>query len=182
MRVQDGFTPPRNNRRMIRPFAALATVLLLAPAGAQTLLASRPPEIVAARVLDLVNQARAQGRRCGAQDFPPTAPLAEAQPLEAAARAHARDMANGGFFEHRGSNGSQPRDRVRASGYRARLTGENIAFGPESAEEVVAGWLASPGHCANIMDGRFRHTGVGFAEGRKAGHYYWVQTFAAPGG
>jgi uncharacterized protein YkwD len=180
--VQAVFTGRWDNPGMSRMLAALAMVLLLAPAGAQTLVADRPAQIVIARVLELVNQARSQGRRCGAELFPPAAPLAAAEPLEAAARAHARDMASGGFFDHRGSDGSQPRERVRAAGYRARLSGENIAFGPASAEEVVAGWLASPGHCANIMDARFRHTGVGFAEGPRPGHYYWVQTFGAPGG
>jgi uncharacterized protein YkwD len=167
---------------MIRPLATLASLALLAPVMAQTLVANRPADVVAARVLELVNQARSQGRRCGAESFPPTAPLAQAEPLEAAALAHARDMARRGAFEHRGSDGSQPRDRVRKAGYPARLTGENIAFGPASAEEVVAGWLASPGHCANLMDPRFRHTGVGVAEGSRTGDYYWVQTFGAPGG
>jgi uncharacterized protein YkwD len=58
--------------------------------------------------------------------------------------------------------------------------GENIALGPQSADEVVDGWLASPGHCANIMDSRFRHIGVGLATGRGRGQIYWVQTFGAP--
>ena len=71
-------------------------------------------------------------------------------------------------------------DRVLRAGYQPRLTGENIAYGPESAEEVVAGWLASPGHCANIMDSRFQDIGVGLATGRKRGQIYWVQTFGAP--
>ena len=62
----------------------------------------------------------------------------------------------------------------------ARLVGENIAFGPESAEEAVAGWMASPGHCANIMDPRFREMGVAVAQGRKRGHFYWVQNLAEP--
>ena len=90
---------------------------------------------------------------------------------------HARDMARRKFFEHQGSDGSQPRDRVRRTGYHSRLTGENIAYGPESAEEVVAGWLASPGHCANIMDPRFEEIGVALAIGRKRGQIYWVQEF-----
>jgi uncharacterized protein YkwD len=89
-------------------------------------------------------------------------------------------MARNRYFEHRGRDGSQPKDRVRRAGYRSRLTGENIAFGPVSAEEVVAGWLDSPGHCANIMDSRFRDIGVGLASGRKRGEIYWVQTFGAP--
>ena len=66
------------------------------------------------------------------------------------------------------------------AGYRPRISGENIAFGPQSAEEVVAGWLGSPGHCANIMGPRFQEIGVGVASGRKRGRIYWVQTFGAP--
>lgn len=89
-------------------------------------------------------------------------------------------MAAREYFEHRGKDGREPRDRMRDAGYASRLSGENIAFGAESAEEVVSGWLASPGHCANIMDWRFRHTGIGFATARTAGHIYWAQTFGAP--
>ena len=89
-------------------------------------------------------------------------------------------MARKKYFEHRGSDGSQPKERVLRAGYESRLTGENIAFGPESAEEVVAGWLASPGHCANIMDARFADIGVGLSIGHKRGQIYWVQDFGAP--
>jgi len=69
---------------------------------------------------------------------------------------------------------------VLRTGYKSRLTGENIAMGPESAEEVVDGWLDSPGHCANMMDPRFQDIGVGLATGKKRGQIYWVQNFAAP--
>ena len=89
-------------------------------------------------------------------------------------------MARRRFFEHRGSDGSEPRDRVRRAGYASRLTGENIALGPESAEEAVAGWLDSPGHCANIMEPRLHDIGVGVAVGKKRGQIYWVQEFGAP--
>lgn len=171
-------------RMTARTITALLLIMLI-PAA----MAAAPPatasgqstQIVIQRVLELVNKARSEGRRCGQESFAPTAPLAEAPPLTAAALAHASDMAARDAFAHRGSDGSEPRDRVRRAGYAPRLTGENIASGPESAEEVVAGWLASPGHCANIMDARFRHTGVGFAAGRRDGRLYWVQTFGAPG-
>jgi uncharacterized protein YkwD len=166
-------------RIMFKTVTPLVFALLAAAAPAQ--IGRQPASTVTARVVDLVNKARSEGRRCGRETFPSTAPLALATPLQQAAEAHARDMAAREFFAHRGSDGSEPRDRVRRAGYASRLSGENIAFAAESAEEVVAGWLASPGHCANIMDGRFRHTGVGFANGRKEGHIYWVQTFGAPG-
>ena len=89
-------------------------------------------------------------------------------------------MARRKYFEHEGRDGSQPKDRVQRAGYKSRLTGENIALGPESAEEVVKGWLDSPGHCANIMDARFQDIGVGVATGRGRGQIYWVQNFGAP--
>lgn len=165
-------------RVLFKTVAPLVLALVAASAPAQA--GQQQASAVAARVIELVNKARSEGRRCGPDSFAPTAPLATAPPLQAAAEAHARDMAAREFFAHRGPDGSEPRDRVRRAGYASRLTGENIAFAAETAQEVVAGWLASPGHCANIMDGRFRHTGVGFATGRKEGHIYWVQTFGAP--
>ena len=123
---------------------------------------------VRARVAELVNAARSKGRKCGSERFPAAPPLIVSPELNEAAEGHARDMARKDYFEHRGADGSQPKDRVLRAGYKPRLTGENIALGPESAEEVIAGWLASPGHCANIMDSRFQHIGVGLATGSGA--------------
>jgi len=50
--------------------------------------------------------------------------------------------------------------------YQEKLVGENIAYGPKTADEVVQGWLDSPGHCANIMDPRFAEMGIAYAAGR----------------
>lgn len=89
-------------------------------------------------------------------------------------------MARNDYFEHIGRDGSTPKERLARLNYRSSLTGENIAFGPESAEEVVSGWLASPGHCANIMEPHYREMGIAVASGKKRGAIYWVQDFAAP--
>lgn len=161
--------------------AALVLVALSSGAIARDAVVGREsnPDI-RARVVDLVNDARSASRRCGSERFAAAPPLLSSKRLGDAAASHARDMARKRFFEHRGSNGSQPKDRVLRAGYQPRLSGENIAYGPVSAEEVVAGWLASPGHCANIMEPRFRDIGVGLATGRKRGQIYWVQTFGAP--
>lgn len=163
------------------PFAiAMLGLLGAAAARADVLVARASAGAVQSRVLQLVNEARRHGQRCGGESLAPAAPLTVSKQLDRAAERHARDMARRNYFDHRAPDGTEPRDRVRSTGYRWQLTGENIAFGPESAEEVVAGWLASPGHCANIMDGRFREIGIGVAEGRQRGHIYWVQTFASP--
>jgi uncharacterized protein YkwD len=148
--------------------------------GRDALVGRESNATVKQRVIDLVNQARSRGRKCGSERYAAAPPLGESRKLNQAAADHARDMARRRYFEHEGADGSQPKDRVLRAGYEPRLTGENIALGPESAEEVVAGWLASPGHCENIMEPRFREIGVGLATGRGRGKIYWVQTFGAP--
>jgi uncharacterized protein YkwD len=174
--MQRLFGPPR-----LRFLAVLIAVALASGAAAADAVAGRESSAaVRARVVELINAARARGRRCGSERFSAAPPLVISRELVEAANDHARDMARRKFFDHRGSDGSQPKDRVIRAGYRPRLTGENIALGPESAEEVVAGWLASPGHCENIMEPTFRDIGVGVATGRGRGRIYWVQTFGAP--
>jgi uncharacterized protein YkwD len=161
-------------------FLSVAMMTGAAVAGDARPVSSLPAAQVQGQVLQLVNQARARGRNCGTEHFTPSAPLAPSDQLYRAARAHAVDMARRNYFEHQGSDGSSPRDRVQHEGYRLRLTGENIAFGPDSIAEVVQGWLASPGHCANIMDPRYRDMGVAVALGIKRGYFYWVQELGEP--
>jgi uncharacterized protein YkwD len=136
---------------------------------------------VAARVLELVNAARVQPRRCGDRRMEAAPPLALSRELSEAAARHARDMAQQGALTHLGSDGSQPADRVSAAGYRWRSIGENIAAGQSSAAAVVTAWLESPGHCANIMGAQFAEMGVAFAlaHSRRPG-IYWAQEFASP--
>jgi uncharacterized protein YkwD len=156
------------------------TWLLLAapyvvPAGSQA-------PILAQRALTLVNEARARGARCGNRDFKPAPPISLSASLGGAAQGHAADMAQHDYFEHRDLAGRSPADRVRATGYHETLVGENIAYGPKSAEEVVQGWLDSPGHCENIMNPRFAEMGIAYAQGSASRHgLYWVQVLAAPG-
>jgi len=162
-------------------FAILTAAALSGSACATDAPVSRASSTdVRGRVVELVNAARSTGRKCGSERFAAVPPLSASRQLNDSAAAHARDMARKDYFDHRGSDGSQPKDRVLRAGYQPRISGENIALGPESAEEVVAGWLASPGHCANIMDPRFRDIGIGIATGRGRGKTYWVQTFGAP--
>jgi uncharacterized protein YkwD len=160
--------------------AVFALTLASNPCAADAVVGNASGATIRARVVELVNEARSRRRKCGSERFAAAPPLRASRDLNEAAASHARDMARKRYFEHRGRDGSEPKDRVRRAGYQSRLTGENIALGPVSAEEVVAGWLDSPGHCANIMDSRFRDIGVGLASGKKRGEIYWVQTFGTP--
>jgi uncharacterized protein YkwD len=138
--------------------------------------------VLATRALQLVNQVRARGTRCGERSFGPAPPVKPSETLAGVALGHAADMAKHNYFEHEDLTGHSPAERVRAVGYHENLVGENIAYGPKSAEEVVQGWLASPGHCENIMDPRFAEMGIAFAVGQapRRGGLYWVQLLASP--
>ena len=101
------------------------------------------------------------------------------QRLAAAAQAHSADMVQRGFFAHESPDGRQVWDRAVAAGYAYRKVAENIAAGQRSAEEVVRGWMESPGHRANILDGDLAQIGVGRVEGGSYG-VYWTQVFGTP--
>jgi uncharacterized protein YkwD len=136
---------------------------------------------VTRRVIELANEARSRPRRCGRQEFAAAPPLSRVAALGDAALAHSRDMARHGYLAHSGTDGTTPSDRIGHEGYRWRIVGENVASGPTSAAEVMAGWLASPGHCENLMDPRFTDTGVAFTvEAKSAAGVYWTQVFATP--
>jgi uncharacterized protein YkwD len=135
----------------------------------------------ARRVLQLVNEVRAAGTRCGEKSFGPAPPLQLSATLDGVAAEHASDMARHDYFEHVDLAGHSPADRLRATGYRERLVGENIAYGPASADEVMDGWLHSPDHCENIMDPRFVEMGLAQAPGQGSRRgLYWDQEFAQP--
>jgi uncharacterized protein YkwD len=135
---------------------------------------------IAARVLELVNVARETPRQCGTSSVEAAPPVKLSSALTDVALLHAQDMARQRVMDHSGSDGSQPRERVTRAGYDARTVGENVAAGQTSADEVVAAWLDSPGHCRVIMEPRFREMGVAFALAMGNPQTYWAQVFAAP--
>jgi uncharacterized protein YkwD len=170
------YTAPTSSQ-VVSSQALLSSRTLIGPQMPTT---SREPTL-ATRALELVNEVRAQGARCGKRFFGPAPALTLSQALAGVALAHATDMAEHDYFEHEDLSGESPADRVRAVGYREQLVGENIAYGPETLQEVVKGWLDSPGHCENMMDPRFAEMGIGYAagEGERRG-LYWVQLLAKP--
>jgi uncharacterized protein YkwD len=149
---------------------------------ARPLLPLRLPgqEVVGRAILDAVNAARAVARHCGERAFAAAAPVAWNDALAAAALEHSRDMARHRRFAHEGSDGSTAAQRATRAGYVWRLVGENIAAGQPSAGEAVAGWIESPGHCANLMNPAFTEMGAGYeiSRARMPGFVYWTQVFA----
>lgn len=96
--------------------------------------------------------------------------------LTRAAEAHAADMATRGFMAHVGSNGTGPKERARASGYRPCLIAENIAVGQAGTDAVLAWWMNSPPHRSNMLHPRASEFGMARAPGNN-----WVLLFGRPG-
>ncbi|SEE70445.1 MULTISPECIES: CAP domain-containing protein [Pseudomonas] len=136
---------------------------------------------VSRALLAQVNAARAKPRLCGRQRFAAARPLAWNASLGAAAQGHSKAMAYGNYFAHRDPDGDTPADRARAAGFRGRQIGENIAAGQGSPSKAMAGWLASPGHCANLMSPLFTQVGFAYAtDSRSDEGVYWTMLFGAP--
>ena len=89
--------------------------------------------------------------------------------LQSTAQGHSESMASEDYFAHESPDGSTPLSRMRAAGYiySSRVgyeIGENIAWGTlwlATPQAIVAAWMASPGHRANILDANYRDTGLG---------------------
>ena len=160
-------------------------MLVLAQPAVPVPVRMRPDALTAGPViLAAVNAARAAPRTCGTQQFEAAAPLAWNATLAEAALEHSRDMAAKRYFSHVDQDGLAVAQRATQAGYRWRQIGENIAAGQDTAEEAVAGWLASPGHCANIMAPGFTDMGTAFASSGSAalgpGRVYWTQVLGTP--
>lgn len=89
--------------------------------------------------------------------------------LQQSAQTHTESMAFGNYFEHTGPGGDTPLSRMTASGYIPSSNvgyeiGENIGWGTldlGTPHAIVAAWMASPGHRANILDASFKDTAIG---------------------
>uniref|UniRef100_UPI001C0C1835 CAP domain-containing protein n=1 Tax=Cellulosimicrobium cellulans TaxID=1710 RepID=UPI001C0C1835 len=146
------------------PAPAQAPAPTPAPAPAPSPTAPLTPSGPSAEVTAVVELTNAERAAAGC------APLVLDARLTAAAQLHSEDMLAQGYFDHTSLDGRSPWDRAKAQGY-ANPSGENIAKGQRTAEEVVRAWMDSPGHRANILSCDSTEIGVGYAGG------VWTQLF-----
>ena len=108
-------------------------------------------------------------------------PLRRNSELARAAQLQAEQMAAAGKLGHEvpGSRYTTLASRLRLVGYQYRAVGENVAEGYTSGAALMAGWMTSAPHRANILSARFTETGVGMARS-KSGRTYHAQVFARP--
>ncbi|CAG0987768.1 hypothetical protein PLCT2_02286 [Planctomycetaceae bacterium] len=125
---------------------------------------------LASQVLVLVNQERANNG-----GLPP---LTNNAAVAQVAYDHSWDMRSRGFFSHTNPGGASPFDRMAYAGIAYSSAGENIAMGYATPNDVMAGWMASSGHRANILNTSYTEIGIGVREG--PGGPWWTQVFRRP--
>jgi uncharacterized protein YkwD len=108
-------------------------------------------------------------------------PLKRSPELARAAQLQAEQMAAAGKLAHDlpGSRYPTLASRLKLIGYGYRSVGENVAEGYTSGAALMAGWMTSAPHRANILSARYTETGVGMARS-KTGRTYHAQVFARP--
>lgn len=108
-------------------------------------------------------------------------PLSRNGELDAASRAHSKDMAVNRYFSHTSLDGRSPWTRMAQAGYTCDgAKGENIAAGYSSAQAAFNAWRNSPGHNRNMLSTSFRAIGIGvYYDASSPYRYYWTTDFGA---
>ena len=134
---------------------------------------------IEAEVIQRINALRAAGAVCGANTFAPTSALTWNTTLLSAAKGHSADMAQKNYFSHTSQDGRTAGQRITAAGYNWSTFGENIAAGQTSVQQVMTGWINSPGHCQNLMNANVRDVAVACVRNDAATYgLYWTMNLA----
>jgi uncharacterized protein YkwD len=103
--------------------------------------------------------------------------LHEQRQLERSAQSWTNTMVVRNSFTH----GTDFWNRISAVGYNWTTVGENIASGFATPQAVVNAWMASPGHCRNILDPEYASVGTGVSsspvKSAASGPATWTQDF-----
>jgi hypothetical protein len=102
--------------------------------------------------------------------------------LEEAARMKVEHMVKNSYFAHVSPDGLDPWYWLYRAGYTFTEAGENLAVNFSDSEDVVKAWMNSPGHRANILNGKFTEIGIAAAKGQYKGKktVFVVQMFGTP--
>jgi uncharacterized protein YkwD len=111
--------------------------------------------------------------------------LVHDEALRHVARAHSEDMVRRGFFDHVNPDGLDPFDRLALEFISYSAAAENIAWNrgySDPGAVAVSGWMDSPGHRTNILNGTYTHAGLGAAQDDSTGAWFFTQLFILPSG
>lgn len=160
---------------MRRPLLSLLAGLAVSVSSAAD---GCPPDPEAA--VRALNALRARAQTCGERLWPAAPALRWQAMLAESSRRYARELATRDRLDHISASGATLRTRLREAGYVMRTAGENLSGGPETLDEVLDQWLASPAHCENLMVAEFQEFGLACVAGPGRLQRYWVLQLAAP--
>ncbi|PID32109.1 hypothetical protein CR970_02235 [Candidatus Saccharibacteria bacterium] len=86
--------------------------------------------------------------------------------LSSAAQSKANDMAARNYWSHTTPDGDEPWVFIQNAGYEYQKAGENLAYGFNSSQDVIVGWMNSDSHRLNMLDEGYTEVGFGFANAR----------------
>ncbi|KAL4125515.1 hypothetical protein PRIC2_009098 [Phytophthora ramorum] len=137
----------------------------------RSLQAAYPPNGFQTEMLNAVNkERRARGLR----------ELCMNKKLQNAAQGHSNDMAAKDYMAHTSPDGSTMAQRIKDAGYDRTASGENVAAGHTSVQQVMEAWMNSEHHRDNILRNKFTHFGCGYAYSESSTYqHYWTQNFGA---
>lgn len=118
------------------------------------------------KVLELVNKEREKRK---------LKPLTMDEEIEEVARLKATDMYKNHYFSHISPTYGSPSQMLKNFKIVCKASGENIAYGQRTPEEVVRDWMNSAGHRANILNANYTKIGIGFEENG----FFWTQLFSS---
>ncbi|WP_214481726.1 S-layer homology domain-containing protein [Bacillus sp. SM2101] len=109
-------------------------------------------------------------------------PLILSNEVTEVAQIKAEDMRDQNYFDHISPTYGEPGEMLLHFGVNYNMSGENIAAGQTTPEQVVEAWMNSEGHRKNILRPEFTEIGIGYIEGSEHNNYstYWVQMFVLP--
>ncbi len=156
-----------HSRKQPDPIAHMATSSS-ACANANTPATQATKRVMRKAVVCLINQQRTS------RHLPA---LHEQSQLERSAQSWTNTMVLQNIFTH----GTAFWKRISAVGYDWQVAGENIATGFATPQQVVTAWMASPGHCRNILDPQYASVGTGVSSlpvlSAASGPATWTQDF-----
>jgi uncharacterized protein YkwD len=116
------------------------------------------------RVIELLNEARRLGGRCGDRTYGSQPPLRIDPSLRCAARMHAFDMEQAGYLGYKNPEDPEALNtaaRLELAGYPRSTFVEAVGAGWQTADEAVAQWLADESHCWKLMTEELEFLGIG---------------------
>jgi uncharacterized protein YkwD len=173
-------TPCRHRLRTL--MASLALLAGAATAGQAEVGTYEPciDDVQMHKAVEQLNALRRQAAPC-APTSAAMQSLAWESKLAVSAQEQAMDLAARDRLSHVDSRNRGLGVRLRSVGYAAAGAGENLAAGQSDIDDALQAWLASPSHCANLMQPEYRDVGLACVQ-RRGSRYerFWVAHFGVP--